>query len=148
MKLDRLTRSVKDLGSLIEEKFCDRFALMSVSESINTESAAGRLVLNVLASVAQWEREAIAERTKDAMQNMKANGQYTGGQAPYGYRRRHDGLLSEVPSEQALIVMVRKLHEDGWRPFEIRDAANARGFKTRRGNALQVANITSILKTV
>jgi DNA invertase Pin-like site-specific DNA recombinase len=44
-------------------------ALLSVGEQIDTRSAAGRLVLNVLASVSQWEREAIGERTAVAMQH-------------------------------------------------------------------------------
>jgi DNA invertase Pin-like site-specific DNA recombinase len=58
-KLDRLTRSVKDLGTLVEEYFsADNITLLSVADSIDTRTAAGRLVLNVLGSVAQWEREA------------------------------------------------------------------------------------------
>ena len=65
VKLDRLTRSVVDLGQLIETYFAPgKAALMSVAEQIDTHSAAGRLVLNILASVSQWERETIAERTR------------------------------------------------------------------------------------
>ncbi len=56
--------------------------LLSVGEQIDTRSAAGRLVLNVLASVSQWEREAIGERTATAMQHKAKQGEYTGGQAP------------------------------------------------------------------
>jgi site-specific DNA recombinase len=74
-KLDHLTRRVGDLGKLIETPFGDKgkAALMSVADHIDTRSAAGRLVLNVLASVSQWEREIIVERTTDAMQHLKAN---------------------------------------------------------------------------
>src|SRR5216684_2636542 len=62
VKLDRLTRSVVDLGTLVERYFVPgKAALLSVGEQIDTRSAAGRLVLNVLASVSQWEREAIGE---------------------------------------------------------------------------------------
>ena len=65
VKLDRLTRSVRDLGHLVEKYFAPgKAALLSVGEQIDTRSAAGRLVLNVLASVSQWEREAIGERTR------------------------------------------------------------------------------------
>jgi hypothetical protein len=57
VKLDRLTRSVRDLGHLVEKYFAPgKAALLSVGEQIDTRSAAGRLVLNVLASVSQWER--------------------------------------------------------------------------------------------
>src|SRR5258708_27473430 len=63
-RLDRLTRSVLDLGSLVERYFAQgKAALFSVGKQIDTRSAAGRLVLNVLASVSQWERQAIGERT-------------------------------------------------------------------------------------
>jgi DNA invertase Pin-like site-specific DNA recombinase len=44
-----------------------------VSDSIDTRTAAGRLVLNVLTSVAQWEREATGERTRDALAHIKAS---------------------------------------------------------------------------
>ena len=64
VKLDRLTRSVVDLGTLVERYFAPgKAALLSVGEQIDTRSVAGRLVLNVLASVSQWEREAIGDRT-------------------------------------------------------------------------------------
>src|SRR5262245_9694699 len=60
-KLDRLTRSVRDLADLLERFERRGVTLMSVAESLDTKSAAGRLVLNVMMSMAQWEREAIGE---------------------------------------------------------------------------------------
>jgi DNA invertase Pin-like site-specific DNA recombinase len=68
-KLDRLTRSVSDWQTLIDDYFGEKAgkSLFSVADSIDTRSSAGRLVLNVLLSVAQWEREAIGERTRDAL---------------------------------------------------------------------------------
>lgn len=81
-KLDRLTRSVRDLGALVDTYFAaGRWALLSVADSIDTRSAAGRLVLNVLASVAQWEREATAERTRDALAHLRDSGVKLGGAA-------------------------------------------------------------------
>jgi site-specific DNA recombinase len=89
VKLDRLTRSVVDLGTLVERYFAPgKAALLSVGEQIDTRSAAGRLVLNVLASVSQWEREAFGERTATAMQHKASQGEYTGGWAPYGTSRK------------------------------------------------------------
>ena len=87
MKLDRLTRSVKDLGFRCETYFCEGrpWSLLSVSDSIDTRSASGKLTLNVLTPVAQWEREAIGDRVREAMQHMKAQGVYLGA-APYGWK--------------------------------------------------------------
>ena len=83
-KLDRLTRSVRDLGTLIEGPFA-KAALPSVAEQIDTRSAGGRLVLHVLGSVAQWERETIGERVTVALAHLKAQGRRTGS-VPYGKR--------------------------------------------------------------
>src|SRR4051794_33514412 len=72
-KLDRLTRSVKDLAELLERFQRKGVSLVSVAESLDTGSAAGRLVLNIMVSVSQWEREAIGERTATALRFKRAN---------------------------------------------------------------------------
>ena len=67
-KLDRCTRSVADLATLIDTFSRRGVVLISAAESLDTSSAGGRLVVNVLGAVAQWEREATAERTSAALQ--------------------------------------------------------------------------------
>jgi DNA invertase Pin-like site-specific DNA recombinase len=71
LKLDRLTRSVRDLSELLDLFARHDTALISVSESLDTASAAGRLMVNVLGSVGQWEREAISERTAFALAHKR-----------------------------------------------------------------------------
>jgi site-specific DNA recombinase len=88
-KLDRLTRSVRDLGFLLERYFAARFSLLSIADSVDTRTAGGRLVLHVLTSVAQWEREAIGERTRDALRHLKAKGVRIGAEA-IGWKRLPD----------------------------------------------------------
>src|SRR6202035_6126825 len=82
---DRLTRSVRDLADLLEVFQRKGVSLVSVAESLDTGSAAGRLVLNIMVSGSQWEREAIGERTRDAMRHKKSKLERVGN-APYGYR--------------------------------------------------------------
>src|ERR1035437_9796463 len=94
-KLDRITRSVKDLAELLERFTRRGVALVSVAESLDTSTAAGRLVLNIMVSVSQWEREAIGERTRDARHHKRANGERV-GTVPFGYRVAADGLHLEV----------------------------------------------------
>ena len=91
-KLDRLSRSVVDWNVLIDRFFGERAGkqLFSVADSIDTRTAAGRLVLNVLMSVAQWERETIGERTKDALAHKRRNGERV-GKVPFGYDLAKDG---------------------------------------------------------
>src|SRR6516162_10079816 len=84
-KLDRLTRSVKDLAELLERFNRSGVSLVSVAESLDTGTAAGRLVLNIMTAVSQWEREASGERTRDAMHHKRANGERVGTVAcPHG----------------------------------------------------------------
>lgn len=139
VKLDRLTRSVRDLGAVIESHFT-RAALLSVGEQIDTRSAAGRLVLNVLMSVAQWEREAVGERTRAAMQHMRARGEYTGGAAPYGFRVEAGGLVRDE-AEQAVLGVMRDLRARGLSLREIAATLTEAGYTTRRGTAWKVQNV-------
>jgi site-specific DNA recombinase len=74
-KLDRLTRSVKDLCGLLELFEKRKVALISVAEALDTGSAAGRLVITIMGAVSQWEREAIGERTRDALRHKRSNGE-------------------------------------------------------------------------
>ena len=86
-KLDRLTRSVRDLGTLLDRYFGADGGprLMSVAEQFDTRTASGRMVLNVLASIYQWERETIAARTRDALAQLRDEGVRMGG-AGLGWR--------------------------------------------------------------
>ena len=77
-KLDRLTRSVKDLCGLLELFEKRKVALISVAESLDTGSAAGRLVITIMGAVSQWEREAIGERTRDALRHKRGQGRRVG----------------------------------------------------------------------
>jgi DNA invertase Pin-like site-specific DNA recombinase len=143
-KLDRLTRSVKDLGELLENRFT-RFSLVSVGEEINTSTAAGRLVLNVLMSVAQWEREAISERTKTALQHKKAQGQRVGA-IPYGYSVGSDGQTLEAnPAEQEVIKAVLKYRAAGLGFRLICQRLESDGFKTRSDGGFHPKSVSRII---
>jgi site-specific DNA recombinase len=73
-KLDRLTRSVVDLGKLLDLFKHRRVDLVSLQESLDATTATGELMMNLLASVSQWKRKVIGERTRDAMAHLKAQG--------------------------------------------------------------------------
>lgn len=144
-KLDRLTRSVRDLGHLVETYFAERFSLLSVGDSIDTRSAAGRLVLNVLMSVAQWEREAIGERTRDALAAKRARGERA-GTVPFGYSADDAGKLSPEPAEQAVVERVRSLRQDrGLTVREIVVQLQSEGVVSRRGTPFQRSRVAEML---
>jgi site-specific DNA recombinase len=141
VKLDRLTRSVRDLGELVERQFAPgKAALLSVGEQIDTRSAAGRLVLNVLASVSQWEREAIGERTAAAMAHKAACGEYTGGEAPYGYAVQ-DGRLVELDAEQAVLRQARELRAAGLSLRGVAAELDRGGLRARTGKVFAASQV-------
>ncbi len=142
VKLDRLTRSVRDLCELVDTYFRDgQNRLLSVGEQIDTASAGGRLVINVLTAVSQWEREAAGERTAAVMQHMKAEGKFCGGWPPYGWREE-DGVLIEVPEEQAMILRAKALRGQG---HSLRAITCAMGTNPRTGKAFQLTQIARMM---
>ncbi len=144
-KLDRLTRSVRDLADLLEQFDRRGVALVSVSESLDTGTAAGRLVLNVMMSVAQWEREAIGERTRDALRHKKANGQRC-GTVPFGFQLAADGRMLEANAiEQRALAIVRDLRAAGLTLEQIAEALNSQGHQTRRGTPWRFQYVARLL---
>lgn len=105
-KLDRLTRNVRDLNEFIELCVKSDVKLISVTESLNTGTAAGRMVINMLGTVAQWERETIGERVRDAMQHKKQNGEKYCHITPYG-KKEVGGKLVDDPGEQFYIQKIK-----------------------------------------
>jgi site-specific DNA recombinase len=85
-KLDRLTRSRRDLEDLLDRLSQTGAGLISVSEKLDTSSAMGRFFVAMLGSIAQWERETIAERVQGAMDFRKTQGGFVGGPVPAGLR--------------------------------------------------------------
>lgn len=144
-KLDRLTRSVKDLCTLLERFHRRGVTLISVAESLDTGSAAGRLVLNIMTAVSQWEREAIGERTRDAMNHKRSQGERIGNIA-YGYRLAEDGEHVEPNGpEQDARRRICELRGNRHSLREIASLLNAEGLRTRRGSAWRHEHILRIL---
>jgi len=145
-KLDRLTRSVKDLCALLELFDKRKVALISVAESLDTGSAAGRLVITIMGAVSQWEREAIGERTRDALQHKRSQGERVGNIA-FGFRLAGDGQHVEPdPAEQASLAEIRRLRNEGTTLRGIAAALNHRADRTRRGTPWRLESVARILK--
>ncbi len=149
VKLDRLTRSVADLATLLDGYFGESAGklLFSVGDSIDTRTAAGRLVLNVLMSVSQWEREVIVERTRSAMAYKRSRSERVSGQIPYGFTLDVDGKrLNPNQTEAAVLADVRAMHAAG-RPLRaIADELTRRGIPTRSGKPWSHATVQTIVK--
>ena len=143
-KLDRLTRRVVDLGNLIDSYF-QKYSLLSVSEQVDTRTPTGRLLLNLLSSVSQWERETIGQRTSEAMQHKKSKLEYTGGKVPYGYSLDEDGInLAENAEEQKVIVEAKEIREGGLSLRKVSDELAVKGFLARGGKKFTAEMIKRI----
>jgi site-specific DNA recombinase len=148
VKLDRLMRSVRDLGMLVETYFLvGKWLLMSVSEQIDTRTAAGRMVLNILAAVSQWERETIGERTDEAMAYKRQQRQYTGGEPPYGWQLAADGIhLAPHLAEQAIIHDALELQAAGLSLRKVGARLAARSLLPRQGKAWNPKTVRDLLQ--
>jgi DNA invertase Pin-like site-specific DNA recombinase len=139
VKLDRLSRSLRDVCALVEDYFADeRHHLLSVCGMVNTHSAAGRMLMMNLANFNQFEREMVSERTRDALQHLKAQGVRL-GHAPYGYEHgkqideKGHRILVPLACEQEVIDRMAALHTGDARFRRIARQLNAEGFRARRG---------------
>lgn len=142
-KLDRLTRSVRDLSDLLEKYFGTKYALLSVAEKVDTSSAAGRMILNIMATVSQWEREVIGERTSAALQHKVAQGEHVGSPA-LGFKMT-DGQLEEDRVELAIVERIRILRAEGLTLQAIADLLNRENVPTKRGGCWHPSTVTYIL---
>jgi len=102
-RLDRLGRTAKGLTALFEELQTLRCGFVSLKEGVDLSTPAGRLIANVLASVAAFETEVRAERQAAGIQAAKARGQTWGG--------RRKGTMQKRTKQ--LDALVRKLHREG-----------------------------------
>lgn len=115
-KLDRLTRSVLDLYKLMKV-FEQRGVLFkSATEEFNTTTPHGRLMITLIAVLAQWERETIAERVKMGRQKKAATGEWPGGPIPFGYKgepgiARGGRTLHKLAPDPARAHIVREIFE-------------------------------------
>jgi site-specific DNA recombinase len=129
-KVDRLSRSLLDFARMMETFERHGVSFSAVSQQFNTTHSMGRLTLNILLSFAQFEREIIAERTRDKIAATRRKGKWSGGQPILGYdvdRGSFRLVVNEDEAERArqifalylehesLLPVVRELERRGWR---------------------------------
>jgi site-specific DNA recombinase len=128
-KVDRLSRSLIDFARLMELFLEHGVSFVSVTQQIDTSTSMGRLMLHVLMSFAQFEREIISERTRDKIAASRRKGKWIGGRPVLGYDVNRDtkklvvnpGEAAKVKSifelyleYGALLPVVEELRRRGW----------------------------------
>jgi site-specific DNA recombinase len=130
-KLDRLTRSVSDLDKLVRLFDKAGVALVSLQESLDATTATGRLMMNLLASVSQWEREVIGERTRDALQHLKSQG------------KRYCHTVYDNPE---VIALMHRLRATGQSYAAIAQHLHEAGVPTAQGGPWQAMVVWGIVR--
>ena len=118
-RLARSTRDTLEIADALDRRGAD---LVSLSEKIDSTSAAGRMIFRLLAVLAEFERDVISERTSMAMRHMQATGRFIGGQAPFGFVLASNGdLQTEVHTR----ITENPRSHMGSRGFSMSGTANA-----------------------
>ena len=110
--LSRLSRSTRDTLTIADALAKKEADLVSLSEKIDTTSAAGKMVFRMLAVLGEFERDQVSDRTRFALLHKKSIGEKTGGDCPFGYRVRK-GKLYLHADEQTAVRLILNLHGKG-----------------------------------
>ncbi|MFZ2469191.1 MAG: recombinase family protein, partial [Parvibaculum sedimenti] len=129
-KVDRLTRSLSDFARLIQVFEQNDVSFVSVTQQFNTTTSMGRLMLNVLLSFAQFEREVTGERIRDKIAASKKKGMWMGGTVPMGYEARDRKLLIKEKDAEVVRHIFRRYLELG-NVSSLMHELRAQGTRTR-----------------
>ena len=129
-KIDRLTRSLTDFARLAEHFENLNVSFVSVTQQFNTANSTGRLMLNVLLSFAQFEREITGERIRDKIKASKRKGMWMGGMVPLGYDLA-DRALHVNPAEAKTVRQLYEMYLTAGSVTTLHLTAKSSGLRTK-----------------
>ncbi len=143
-KLDRLTRSVKDLINLIEIFETNNCSFNSITEKLDTSTAVGRMFIKIIGTFAEFERENLAERISLGYEQKTKEGNYTNTNGVYGYDYINGNLIINN-QEKELVNNIYNLYLKGYSMLQIASKLNKENIPTKRNGKWYQSTIKSIL---
>lgn len=145
--LSRFSRSVRDTLELTEQLDRANAHLASLSESLDTSSAVGRMVFKLLSTLAEFEKDLVVERTTNALGHMRRANRRISLKIPFGYTLAEDrSTLLPDAGEQAAIARILDRRAGGMTLAAIAQTMEREGMKTREGGRWYPATVASILE--
>jgi DNA invertase Pin-like site-specific DNA recombinase len=130
--LSRLARSTRDTIAIAEDLEKRGVDLVSLTEALDTTSAAGRMLFRLLAVLGEFERDLISERTSLALRHLQRQGRYIGGLVPYGFSRSGQ-LVRKNSKEQATLHLAHELRAAGHSYQKTSRVLAEKGHMNRKG---------------
>lgn len=145
LKLDRIARNTRDVLALVEDTLQPaNKALVLLDLNVDTSTPTGRMILTVMAAVAQLERDVINERTQTGRAAKASKGGYAYGAPKFG-AKAVDGELVADEGEQAVIDVIHRHHKSGKSLRAIAEYLNAQGYKPKRGKQWSHTSVKVII---
>ncbi|MFQ4181535.1 resolvase [Clostridioides difficile] len=153
-KLNRISRRLIDILNIVDTLDKNSIAFRSLTESFETETPAGKLQLNIMGAISEFERGTIAENVKMGMIARAREGKWNGGKVlgydvveiPSEGKKRKETKLVINEKEAMTVRRIFELYSEGHGYKATVNRVNKEGHKSKRGNAFSTASIKEILK--
>jgi len=144
--LSRFSRSTRDTLQIAESLNKAGADLVSLSERIDTITAAGKMLFRLMSVLNEFETDQISERTRMALAHRRAQGKKLGGIVPYGYTADSEGMLTKDVVEQGVIERIVKRREQGWTLDRITRYLNGKDIPTKMGKQWYSQTVLNVIK--